>query len=140
MCKCDIPGASHTRSGNAYHIKCKLCAENGIDASYDGETGDNLVWRQILHARSVKGKVLSNGLAKHLQLYHRENVGDINNFSFKSVRCFSKVIDRLAFEGVNIHNSNANIVMNSKSEFHQPATPRVNITNEVRETRPPGQL
>ena len=42
VCKCDTPGASHNRSGNAYNIKCKLCLENGIDASYEGETGDNL--------------------------------------------------------------------------------------------------
>ena len=139
ICKCDLPGASHTRSGNAYNIKCKLCAENGVDASYEGETGDNLIWRQKQHAECVKGKVLSNGLAKHLQLYHKDNVGDINCFSFKSVKCFPKIIDRLAFEGVNIHNSTANIIMNSKSEFHQPATPRVNVTNEVQETRPPGR-
>ena len=139
ICSCAIPGASHNRSGVAYNIKCKLCEEKGIDASYEGESGDNLVWRQMLHAQSVKGKVLSNGLAKHLQLHHPDKVGDINNFNFKSVRCFTKVIDRLAFEGVNIHNSEANVIMNSKSEFHQPATPRVNFTNEVQETRPPGR-
>ena len=138
ICKCDIPGASHTRSGVAYNIKCKLCEEKGIDASYEGESGDNLAWRQKQHAESVKGKYLSNGLAKHLQLYHKDQVGDINNFSFKSVKVFPKIIDRLAFEGVNIHNSKANIIMNSKSEFHQPATPRASFTSEVRETRPPG--
>ena len=42
ICKCDIRGASHTRSSNAYNIKCKLGAEKEIDASYEGETGDNL--------------------------------------------------------------------------------------------------
>ena len=53
-CKCDIPGAYHNRSGNAYNVKCKLCLEKGIDASYEGETGDNLAWRQVLHERSGK--------------------------------------------------------------------------------------
>ena len=139
ICKCNIPGASHNKSGIAYNIKCKLCQEKGIDASYEGESGDNLVWRQLQHAESVKGKNLSNGLAKHLQLFHEDNVGDINNFSFSAVKCFNKTIDRLAFEGVQIHNSNANIVMNSKSEFHHPAIPRASFTREVRETRPPGQ-
>ena len=133
ICKCAIPGASHNKSGSVYNIKCKLCEEKGIDASYEGETGDNLVWRQMLHAESVKGKNLSNGLAKHLQLYHKQNVGDINNFSFKAVKCFNKTIDRLAFEGVQIPNSDADIVMNSKSEFHQPAIPRAHFTREVRE-------
>ena len=133
ICKCDIPGASHTRSGNAYNIKCKLCLEKGIDASYEGETGDNLAWRHKLHNDSVKGKVLSNGLAKHLQIHHSDKVGDISHFSFKSVKCFTKNIDRLAFEGININNSKADIKMNSRSEFHQPAVPRVAMTNEVRE-------
>ena len=71
-------------------------------------------------------------------MYHKDNVGDINNFSLKAVKCFTKTIDRLAFEGVQIHNSGADIVMNSKSEFHQPAIPRANFTREVRE-RNPGQ-
>ena len=100
----------------------------GIDASYEGETGDNLAWRQVLHERSVKGKVLSNGLAKHLQIHHSDKVGDISHFSFKN-------IDRLAFEGVSIHNSDADVKMNSRSEFHQPAVPRVAVTNEVQEKR-----
>ena len=46
-------------SGSAYNIKCKLCEEKGINASYEGKIGDNLVWRQMLHAESVKGKVQS---------------------------------------------------------------------------------
>ena len=57
------------------------------------------------HKSNVKGKVLSNGLAKHSSIYHKENEGDIRNFSFKSVKTFSKTIDRLAFEGTLIHNS-----------------------------------
>ena len=38
-----------------------------------------------------------------------------------------------AFEGISIHNSDADIKMNSRSEFHQPAVPRVAMTNEVHE-------
>ena len=110
----------------------------GIDASYEGETGDNLAWRQVLHERSVKGKVLSNGLAKHLQIHHSDKVGDISHFSFKSVKNFTKNIDRLAFEGISIHNSDADVKMNSRSEFHQPAVPRVAVTNEVQERRAHG--
>ena len=79
------------------------------------------------------GKVLSNGLAKHLSLYHKENEGNIRNFSFKSVKTFSKTIYRLAFEGTLIHNSSADIIMNSKSEFHQPAVTRATFLREVQE-------
>ena len=84
------------------------------------------------HESSVKGKVLSNGLAKHLSLYHKENEGDIRNFSFKSVKTFSKTIDS-AFEGTLIHNSSADIIMNSKIEFHQPAVTRATFSREVQE-------
>ena len=41
ICKCNIPGASHNRSGIAYNIKCKLCEEKGINASYEGEIGND---------------------------------------------------------------------------------------------------
>ena len=98
----------------------------------------NLAYRKTQHADSVKYKNLKNGLAKHLQIYHADKVGDINNFSFKAVKCFSKNIDRLAYEGVQIQSSKADIVMNSKSEFLQPAVPRIVVTNEVQERRQHG--
>ena len=102
----------------------------GIDAFYEGETGDNLALRHKLHNDAVKGKVLSNGLAKHLQIHHSDKVGDISHFCFKSAEYF---IDILAFEGFSIHNSDADIKVNSRSEFHQPAVPRVALTIEVQE-------
>ena len=44
LCKCNLPGALHTRS-SAYQVTSKLCAEKGIMAAYEGETGDsNVVW------------------------------------------------------------------------------------------------
>ena len=42
-------------------------------------------------------------------------------------------MERLAFEGISLHNSDADIKIKSRSEFHQPAVPRVAMTNEVRE-------
>ena len=64
---------------------------------------------------------------------HRVKAGDISHFIFKSAEYFTKNIDILAFEGISIHNSDADIKMNSKSEFHQPAVPRVALTIEVQE-------
>ena len=43
ICKCSVPGASHSKSGVPYHVKCKLCEDNGIKSLYDGESGDNLI-------------------------------------------------------------------------------------------------
>ena len=63
-------------------------------------------------------------------IHHCDKVGDISHFCFKSAEYF---IDILAFEGISIHNSDADIKMNSRSEFHQPAVPRVALTIEVQE-------
>ena len=60
-------------------------------------------------------------------------MGDISHFSFKSVKFLTKNIERLAFEGIRLHNSDADIKIKSRSEFHQPAVSRVAMTNEVRE-------
>ena len=48
----DISLITHYSSGIAYNINSKLC-----------ESGDNLVWRQMQNAESVKSKNLGNGLA-----------------------------------------------------------------------------
>ena len=39
---------------------------------------------------------------------------------------------RQVTEGVMIHNSNANIQLNGKSEWHQPATRRIEMSQEPR--------
>ena len=57
-------------------------------------------------------------------------MGDISHFSFKSVKFLTKNIERLAFEGIILHNCDADIKIKSRSE---PAVPRVAMTNEVRE-------
>ena len=54
VCECNIPGASHNRSGVVYNVKCIPCQEKGINASYEGESGDNLAYRKTQHADSVK--------------------------------------------------------------------------------------
>ena len=63
-----------------------------------------------------------------------ETVEQDNGFDDKYIFLF---VIKLVHEGVNIRNSSANINMNSKSEFHQPAIPRANFTREIQETRTP---
>ena len=45
---------------------------------------------------------------------------------------FSKPLERQVTEGISITNSKADLIMNSKSEYHQPAVQRVQTTREVR--------
>ena len=76
--------ASHTRSGAQYYITCKVCrAENKL-AEYHGETGLNAV-----HSNKNTG----NAIAKHLAIYHKENVGGLDSFEYTSVATFKKNLD-----------------------------------------------
>ena len=140
FCECDKGGASHTRSGGTYSAKCLECEKNGKSAWYDGETGDSVTARfygKSGRLKSVEKHNLDNALAKHLDIHHKDKIGDITTFSFKSEKIFSKPLDRQASEGVSITNRKCDIKMNSKSEFHQPLCMRVVPTNEVKENPRP---
>ena len=73
-----------------------------------------------------------NVFAKHLELFHPDRVGDPTAFKFKIESTFKKCLDRQVTEGVYIHNSASDHVLNSKSEFLQPAVSRISATREVR--------
>ena len=74
-----------------------------------------------------------NAMAKHLEIHHPENDNAANAFKFNVHANFAKALDRQVFEGTLITNTQADIVMNSKSEFHQPAVTRITTTREVPE-------
>ena len=78
-------------------------------------------------------KDLENAFAKHLQIFHPEHEGDPNVFKITVIQTFSKPMPRQCTEAVFIHNNEADIKMNSKTQFRQPAIPRVITTRE-----PPG--
>ena len=63
-------------------------------------------------------------------MYHPDNVHDSSAFSMKSERIFSKCLERQIAEGVEISKTDADILLNSKSEYHQPAVMRVTTTRE----------
>ena len=135
LCKSDLPGASHTRSSGAYQVTCKLCAEKGITAAYEGETGDSNVVRTKQHCDDIVHKRDKSAIHKHLAIHHEDQVGNPDAFSFRSVRVFpGKCLDRKTYEGTAITASTADIVMNSSSEFKQPAVPRVVVTRTLADT------
>ena len=76
----------------------------------------------------------SNGFAKHLQVFHPENTRDPSAFKIKVESNHSKCLERQVKEGYFISNSDADYVINSKSEYHQPSVRRVMTTREVRNT------
>ena len=139
LCLSGAHGASHTRSSVEYQGDCVPCQENNILARYDGESGFNAAYRIFQHADDIKHNRKSNAFVKHLQLYHPDQIGNVEAFRFKSVKTFSKVLDREVFEGVMINRSPANIKLNSKSEWNQPSEIRVVTTRHTDErVRLPG--
>ena len=133
-CKSGLEGSSHTRLGVQYQNTCKECSLTNILAEYYGESRDNAVHRLGQHEEAIKRKDKKNAMAKHLDIYHPENIGDPDCFNFSSVVTFTKRLERQILEGVAIMkmdekvqaNWQQHILMNSKSEHKslQPAVHR----------------
>ena len=81
-------------------------------------------------------------MAKHLDTFHPENVGDADSFNFSSAQTFKKRLERQISEGVAILKTNAEvsndrqnrILMNLKNE-HRSLQPAVHSTSVSRQTR-----
>ena len=132
ICKSGEGGASHTRRGAVYQGTCTVCEETLTLGRYDGETGDSAFHRihgEVGHRKSIMKGNIKNAFAKHISIYHPEREGDCNTFKFKVKSTYKTCLERQVTEGVIIHNSKADIILNGKSESHQPLTRRVNMTN-----------
>ena len=128
LCQSGGSGGSHTRSSALYHGVCLICEEDGISAEYWGETGRSGYTRTLEHAEDVRNKQEKNAFSKHLAIYHPDKVGNTDAFQINITQTFTKSIDRQIGEAIKIKNSQADILMNSKAEFHQPAIHRVTTT------------
>ena len=117
-------------------------AENGDDfeAVYWGESGDSGYVRINEHFDCIERQDQNNAFSKHLQEHHPARVGDKMAFMFKVARTFKSPLMRQIWEAVKIHGSKATIVLNSKSEWMQPAIDRIVVTREPqdRQQRPGG--
>ena len=126
-------GLRHQRSGALYRGTCKLCAALGRSTVYFGESGFNGYSRLGEHGAAVRTGDLSNAFAKHLLEDHPEaaalQVQDV--FSFQILRTFAKPLERQVAEAVAIQNCKADTLLNSKSEWEQPAVERLIVTREL---------
>ena len=130
-------GGCHRRANCVYKGSCKICANSNLEASYYGESAFSVYYRSDLHSKSILRKEGENAFAKHLNIFHPELEGDADSpkvFNIKVLQTFKKPLERKVTEAVLINNSKAEIKMNSKAEFLQPAVPRVITTRE-----PPGR-
>ena len=135
LCASGVKGGCHRRAGVVYKGTCKLCEQNNVSATYFGESGFSGYYRSQVHKKEIIDKDLENAFAKHLQIHHPEQEGNPNVFNMTVIQTFRKPLPRQTTEAVFIFNNNADIKMNSKTEFRQPAIPRITTTREP----PPGE-
>ena len=133
LCESGIKGGCNRRAGVVYKGNCKICEDKNITATYYGESGFSGYYRSQVHKKEIIDKDLENAFAKHLQIYHPEEEGNPNVFHITVIQTFRKPLPRQTTEAVLIFNNNSYIKMNSKTEFRQPAIPRITTTRE-----PPG--
>ena len=62
-----------------------------------------------------------NAFSKHLQIFHPDHIREPMAFKLKVESTHSKCLERQVKERVFINNSEADHVLNSKAEYHQPA-------------------
>jgi hypothetical protein len=126
-------GLRHHRAGALYHGTCKICEQEGLCSEYWGETGDSAYARCLDHKKDIENKDLGNAFAKHLETHHPTEVGKPDKFEFKLENTFQKPAPRQTSEAIKIHNSKADYLLNSKSEWEQPSVERVTVTREPRQ-------
>ena len=126
-------------TSTVYRGACKLCGEVEETAEYWGESAFCGSCRARQHHEDVEGKKESNAFFKHLQIFHPENEGGIENFDIRVQSVHKKSLTRQKTEAVKIQSSTADHLLNSKAEHRQPALLRVRMTRENDDNNMPRQ-
>ena len=110
------------KNGSGYRISCRRCENEGKKVIYEGETGKNPHSRGLDHQDGLRLEHEENPLWKHCTLEHG---GEKVEFKMKALRSFKSCLLRQVNEAVRISSSRADIMLNSKSEFHQAPLTRL---------------
>ena len=113
-----------------YQIICETCLLAGKSTIYEGETGRNAFARGLEHQQGLRQKSEQSALWKHCILEHSSQEAD---FSMKIMQCHTSSLCRQVHEAVRISRTQAEIILNSKSEFHQAPLVRVVATTGLQE-------
>ena len=84
-------------------------------------------FRTGLHEDDVRIKKDANAFYKHLQIFHPNAHGSIEDFDIQVQSVHKKTLSRQKTEAVKIATSTANNILNSKAEHRQPALLRVRM-------------
>ena len=113
-----------------YKITCLTCLQVGRKTTYEGETGRNAFTRGQEHQEGLRQKSEKSPLWKHCVNEHSSQEAD---FSMQVIRFHNSCLGRQVHEAVRITRTEAEIILNSKSEFHQAPLVRVVSTTGLQE-------
>ena len=93
--------------------------------------------RPITSSLSTTGRLANpepteNALAKHLANDHPDKEGDQTVFQYKVESTDKSCLQRQVREGANLAASDADNILNSRTEYHQPSLQRITLTREPR--------
>ena len=97
-----------------------------MSATYKGETGRNTFTRGVEHQNGLHAKSEQSALWKHCVLEHLSQEAE---FSMEIVQCQNTCLSKQVHEADRILRTDAKIILNSKSEFHQTPPLSVVATN-----------
>ena len=106
-------------SNVGYTISCKLCKERNKNITYEGETARNGFIRGKEHKKAYEKRNKNSVLYKHV-LYEHENEEDKVDYEMKIVGKIKNPLARQMDESIRIRNKPADLLKNSKAEFHGP--------------------
>ena len=109
-------GGNCRRSNIQYNMECEMCTEDRPTV-YTGETSRNLFTRAAEHYNNYRGRKDDSFILKH---QHEVHGGAEAKFNAKVTHSFRDCLTRQVSEAVYIRRSEKE-VLNSKSEWHQPA-------------------
>ena len=110
-------GGDCRRMNVGYQISCQECPKSVV---YIGETSKSGYLRGVDHLRNYKSKKNDCPLWRHAAQDH-DNRLDVK-FAKKIVRLFRDPLTRQCNESVRMQRCSADVLLNSKSEWHGPAT------------------
>ena len=120
-CRDGRGGGGKCRKSNVnYSIDCKICPQDGKSV-YIEETSRNLFTRGKEHLNKYEGRKTDSFMLKHQTNFHPDQPVD---FKAKVIGNFNDCLSRQVAEGVEIRRCEYE-VMNTKTEWHQPALWRI---------------
>ena len=131
---CKERGIASKPGDNGEVIRIDGEQRRSVESVYYGETSKSCFVRGRQHIESIENEAghsgTTNAFARHRELYHKGEEEDVQ-YKVEVVRRFKKPLERQVWEGVEIHSSDAEVVMNSKLDHYQPAVGRIEVRFDV---------